>query len=1271
MNNKGQVVPPTKKELWTIRVMIVIGCFSVLNFMYWLLQPEFGADPLLYALLCFTMGYGILRVLYIWYHYWDITIPKIPDTKETLTVDILTTYFPGEPYEMIVDTLTAIQNITYSHTTYLCDEANDPYLRKVCKELGVRHVARNNRINAKAGNINNALQMATGEICVVLDPDHIPHTDFLDPIIPFFNDPKIGFVQIVQSYYNINETLVAKGAAEQTFQFYGPMMMTMNAYGTVNAIGANCTFRRAALDSIGGHAAGLSEDMHTAMLLHAKGWTSVYVPQVLAKGLVPSSLTAFYKQQLKWARGTFDLLFYVYPKLFTKFTLRQKIHYGLLPLHYLVGVAYLINFLIPILSLFLFKMPWSGNIFYFGMIVLPMVMSVFLIRAYIQEWVIEKNERGFHIVGGLLQITTWWLYFLGFVYTIFRKKIPYIPTPKQGDEFSNYKIIVPNLVVAGLSISAIIYGLSKDFTPFSIVMAGFALLNAGFMMFGVYLTNQRTNRNRLLSEGGHKNIEGGLKTLRGWYYKIRENLFHRIRPVALGLLGSFLLLSVFAQVKFTQSQWQGIEGVENLEVSTRYLGIFLPKETNGISDNAQIAALEHNRDLKFDIISLYIPWGDKDSISSSSKAISGIYDKKAIPMITWEPWTSNFEIGDSLSELKKGRNGLKYIKDGHFDNYVKKFAIYLKSFNKPVFLRFAHEFDNPFYPWSKNGGNSPEDFKAAWIHVHKIFQRWGANNVVWVWNPWTMENMKNYFPGDRYVDWIGITGLNYGLYNNDQQWHSFKDLYAPFHGEIKNITDKPVMISEFGSLKKGGDQAVWIDNALKAITGTFKEIKAVVVFNSALDKNLPKNVGSEIDRLDWSLDSFTPFQLRFTHGLPEYVFKDSLGLVKRDLKRNSITLPIKPIRAVAYKKGQNWMADNFVLSRDVLMHDFDLMKNIGLHAIRYEGSNVYDYNVIHSSREKGISLIYGFWVPSSIDFVMDHKAKLKLAKHILHKVGKLKEEEHILSWNIGNDTWFNLNGSFDEPILSYQRKAYLVWLRKLIADIKKIDSSRPITIDVQLNHDALDRIAEMQELGIANDLYGLLVKDVDMLDSFLGDPQSREIPYMINDIGNQSFLDSKAGLKNKAVVLRNWQDQWENNKVSFDGLLDYKGRKKAEYGNFISGTSDIILEPLDKVRVLVPSKLLYPGNSVVYHAVILKEGEWMYPNSSESNEAFEWILIKKDAYGNELAIKDLGKGVSKSIIVPKDYPDYELMLIYNKGNTVNSVRTQLNTRLLNILDVSE
>ncbi len=247
------------------------------------------------------------------------------------------------------------------------------------------------------------------------------------------------------------------------------------------------------------------------------------------------------------------------------------------------------------------------------------------------------------------------------------------------------------------------------------------------------------------------------------------------------------------------------------------------------------------------------------------------------------------------------------------------------------------------------------------------------------------------------------------------------------------------------------------------------------------------------------------------------------------------------------------------------------------------------------------------------------------------------------------------------------------WLRELILDIKKIDSSRPVMIDLQLNNKTLDRLEYMQDIGIAIDFYGFLVTDINMLNSFLSDPRSDKIPYMINEIDSESYLECKAELENRAVVLRNWQDQWENNRVSFDGLLDFKGREKVSYGEFIHRDSrNIDLEQDETIRILVPSILLFPNNTVTYHALMLQDNKWVYPDSSKYKEAFEWILVKKDRYGNELAIDELGKGISIRITVPQDYTNYELMLIHIKNNTVNSVRTKLNTRLFfNILGNSQ
>lgn len=139
------------------------------------------------------------------------------------TVDILTTACPGEPHGMILRTLEAMQKITYPHTSYLCDEGDNPVLKAACERLGVIHVTRTEKKHAKAGNINNALKQATGEIAIILDPDHEPAPFFIDRIIGYFEDPKVGFVQSIQAYRNQDSSIIADAAAQMQYNFYGPI----------------------------------------------------------------------------------------------------------------------------------------------------------------------------------------------------------------------------------------------------------------------------------------------------------------------------------------------------------------------------------------------------------------------------------------------------------------------------------------------------------------------------------------------------------------------------------------------------------------------------------------------------------------------------------------------------------------------------------------------------------------------------------------------------------------------------------------------------------------------------------------------------------------------------------------------------------------------------------------------------------------------------------------------------------------------------------------
>ena len=85
--------------------MILIGILSLINFAYWFFHPDFRGNSYLFAMLSVIFGYGILRHLYIWYHYAAISVPKIPESTQNYTVDVFTTYFPGEPLDMVENTL--------------------------------------------------------------------------------------------------------------------------------------------------------------------------------------------------------------------------------------------------------------------------------------------------------------------------------------------------------------------------------------------------------------------------------------------------------------------------------------------------------------------------------------------------------------------------------------------------------------------------------------------------------------------------------------------------------------------------------------------------------------------------------------------------------------------------------------------------------------------------------------------------------------------------------------------------------------------------------------------------------------------------------------------------------------------------------------------------------------------------------------------------------------------------------------------------------------
>ncbi|MGK0325091.1 MAG: cellulose synthase (UDP-forming) [Polaribacter sp.] len=412
--------------------LTLAGALSIFNLTEWWFRGDHISNLFLFIILSLFFGYGMIRVLLVWVNYLRIQKPKeVPVPEKNLSVAVFTTAAPGEPLSMFESTFKALGNLNYPHTTYLLDSTEDIAFKELAEKHGVVWLNLVNLPGAKAGKINETLKRTKEEFILILDPDHIVFPNFLDQTLGFFKDEKVGFVQVSQGYYNMYRSFTAKGAAEQTYTFYGPTQMGLYGYGSAVAIGANCTFRRKALESIGGHAQGLAEDLQTSIRIHAKGWKSIYNPVIVSRGLVPEDFTSFCKQQLKWSRGVFELLFDEMPAAVKHLTFWQKISYLSIGTYYLFGPITAFFIFIPLLFFTTKISPASMDFTEFIILGSPIMLIAMLIYGYAQKFLCDKKtEKGIHWRGMVLKYSCWPVFTYAFYLTLINKKIPYLPTAK-------------------------------------------------------------------------------------------------------------------------------------------------------------------------------------------------------------------------------------------------------------------------------------------------------------------------------------------------------------------------------------------------------------------------------------------------------------------------------------------------------------------------------------------------------------------------------------------------------------------------------------------------------------------------------------------------------------------------------------------------------------------------------------------------------------------------------------------------------------------------
>ena len=239
----------------------------------------------------------------------------------------------------------------------------------------------------------------------------------------------------------------------------------------------------------------------------------------------------------------------------------------------------------------------------------------------------------------------------------------------------------------------------------------------------------------------------------------------------------------------------------------------------------------------------FVGWTDDYTTMLPGLAAGG-----RIPLVTWEAWENS--VGAPLAD----------IIGGTYDAMITARAKAARDFGQRFFLRWGHEMNGNWYPWdgSHNGANmaATMTFVSAYRHIHDLFVAAGATNVVWIfcpnvdsvpsdsWNQW-----QNYYPGDSYVDWMGLDGYNWGTVQSTSTWQAFSTIVGRIYPGLA-AKNKPIIIPETASTELGGDKAAWITAILPALQTSFPGIRAFAWFQ--MNKET-----------DWRIDSSPAAQAAF------------------------------------------------------------------------------------------------------------------------------------------------------------------------------------------------------------------------------------------------------------------------------------------------------------------------------------------------------------------------------------------------------------------------
>jgi cellulose synthase (UDP-forming) len=354
--------------------LMMLSMFATFRYAWWRVSAIIGffqdpgtkwgpVDAFFIFLLLGAEAYAF-SILYLGFlqTVWPLRRAPVPlpdDPEDWPEIDLLIPTY-NEPLNVVRYTALASLNIDWPADklhVYILDDGNREEFREFALEAGIGYVTRGSNIDAKAGNINNALQTLRAPYVAIFDSDHVPTRSFLQMTVGWFlRDPRLGMLQTPHHFYspdpferNLGQFRVIPNEGEL---FYGIVQDGNDFWNAAFFCGSCAVLRREALDEIGGIAAEtVTEDAHTCLRMQIRGWNTAYINIPQAAGLATERLSAHVKQRIRWARGMVQILRIENPLFAPNLTLPQRLCYFNAMTHFLYALPRLIFLTAPLIYL--------------------------------------------------------------------------------------------------------------------------------------------------------------------------------------------------------------------------------------------------------------------------------------------------------------------------------------------------------------------------------------------------------------------------------------------------------------------------------------------------------------------------------------------------------------------------------------------------------------------------------------------------------------------------------------------------------------------------------------------------------------------------------------------------------------------------------------------------------------------------------------------------------------------------------------------------------